>query len=266
MKKILYTTTAFILCGLAQSQAACIATPSCTTLGYTETSSCDGGLKCPFGSYWYCPSNSGSGGDSSGSGNTDDKTYNCKIGDIFYSDWSCSTDLVSGKTPIAVVVYMDGKGHGQALALNSIGKFTWEYRYDYHGNINNTLAPTPPYSSSDEAALDFSSCFNTAMMQQAGNSGEFPAAWSTYYYKTAGTQNGDWCLPAGGILTSYRKNKKTIDASFNKAGGEALNMYDFFWSSSQNNNRYAWGFKYQGSFLETSYKTYTNEVRPVLEF
>ena len=104
------------------------------------------------------------------------------------------------------------------------------------------------------------------MMQQAGNSSDFPAAWSTYYYKTSGTQNGDWCLPAGGILTSYYKNKDTIDASFNKAGGEALNMYDFFWSSSQNNNRYAWGFKYQGSFLETSYKTYTNEVRPVLEF
>ena len=263
MKKILYTTTAFILCGLAQSQAACIATPSCTTLGYTETSSCDGGLKCPFGSYWYCPSNSGSGGDSSGSGNTDDKTYNCKIGDIFYSDWSCSTDLVSGKTPIAVVAYMDGKGHGQALALNSIGNFAWQSFYNHDNNY--ILAPTPTYSYSD-AALDFSSCLNTVMMQQAGNSGEFPAAWSTYYYKTSGTQNGDWCLPASGILTSYYKNKNTIDASFNKAGGEAFNMYDnYFWSSSQANAYTTWSLNYQGK-LDNSDKTESNEVRPVLEF
>ena len=56
MKKILYTTTAFILFGLAQSQAACIATPSCTSLGYASTTSCTDGLKCPFGNYWYCPS------------------------------------------------------------------------------------------------------------------------------------------------------------------------------------------------------------------
>ena len=54
MKKILYTTTAFILCGIAQSQAACIATPSCTSLGYTSTTSCTDGLKCPFGNYWNC--------------------------------------------------------------------------------------------------------------------------------------------------------------------------------------------------------------------
>ena len=55
MKKLLYTTTAFVLCsGIVQANAACIATPSCTTLGYTSTSSCDGGLKCPFGSYWNC--------------------------------------------------------------------------------------------------------------------------------------------------------------------------------------------------------------------
>ena len=60
MKKLLYTTTAFVLCGgIVQANAACIATPSCYDMGYSSTSSCDGGLKCPFGSYWYCPSNSG---------------------------------------------------------------------------------------------------------------------------------------------------------------------------------------------------------------
>ena len=126
MKKILYTTTAFILCGLAQSQAACITTPSCTTLGYTETSSCDGGLKCPFGSYWYCPSNSGSGGASS----------TCKIGSILFSDKTCGDEAQYGKTPIGIVVYLGGGG-GQALALHSIGDYRWgDYGTDISGLTN----------------------------------------------------------------------------------------------------------------------------------
>ena len=27
----------------------------CSTLGYKSTSSCEGGLKCPWGNYWFCP-------------------------------------------------------------------------------------------------------------------------------------------------------------------------------------------------------------------
>ena len=84
MKKIFYLSTAFILCGMAQSQASCIQTPSCTSLGYTKTSSCTNGLKCPFGSYWYCPSNSGSSGGSgsdSGSG-TSSLCSSCNVGDF----------------------------------------------------------------------------------------------------------------------------------------------------------------------------------------
>ena len=55
MKKLLYTTTAFVLCGgIVQANAACIATPSCYDMGYSSTSSCEGGLKCPFDNYWNC--------------------------------------------------------------------------------------------------------------------------------------------------------------------------------------------------------------------
>ena len=133
MKKILYTTTAFILCGIAQSQAACIATPSCTSLGYGSGSSCEGGLKCPFGNYWNCDlankineleqkieqSQGGSGGASS----------TCKIGSILFSDKTCGDDAQYGKTPIGVVVYLGGSG-GQALALENVGNiYKWSSEY-----------------------------------------------------------------------------------------------------------------------------------------
>ena len=56
MKRIFYyTTTAIIIsCGISQAQT-CVPTPTCSSLGYTSSSACDGGLKCPFGEAWYCP-------------------------------------------------------------------------------------------------------------------------------------------------------------------------------------------------------------------
>ena len=57
MKKIFYyTTTAIIIsCGITQAQT-CVPIPTCSSLGYTSSSACDGGIKCPFGEAWYCPS------------------------------------------------------------------------------------------------------------------------------------------------------------------------------------------------------------------
>ena len=161
MKKIFYLSTALILCGMAQSQASCIQTPSCTSLGYTKTSSCTNGLKCPFGNYWYCPEKttqencsnytyvcSGTG-YAGGAGTACNGKYssctcangyewqngqckrnviwgkcsgyaaNCKIGNILFSDGTCNARMVSGKTAIAIVVYISNEGCGQAMALNS---------------------------------------------------------------------------------------------------------------------------------------------------
>ena len=32
----------------------CVSSPSCTDMGYTESSCSDGGVKCPWGNYWFC--------------------------------------------------------------------------------------------------------------------------------------------------------------------------------------------------------------------
>ena len=51
-KFILCSSTFMLLNGVAE--AACIQTPSCSSLGYESTSSCSGGIKCPFGNAWNC--------------------------------------------------------------------------------------------------------------------------------------------------------------------------------------------------------------------
>ena len=61
MKTYLYLSTAIISVSLATSGnawAQCVSTQDCATLGYTESSCPNGGVKCPFGNKWFC------GGDS----------------------------------------------------------------------------------------------------------------------------------------------------------------------------------------------------------
>ena len=56
MKQYLLLTSAFVAGGLLSGTAgaACIKTPTCSSLGYESTTSCTGGVKCPFGNAWNC--------------------------------------------------------------------------------------------------------------------------------------------------------------------------------------------------------------------
>ena len=81
----------------------------------------------------------------------------CSLGDILFSDGTCSANTVSGKTPIAVVVYKSGNC-GQALALKSIGSYKWSTEYVDISGLTN-------YTSKDPAKNDFASCENSAKIR-----------------------------------------------------------------------------------------------------
>ena len=274
MKKILYTTTAFILCGIAQSQAACIPTPSCTSLGYTSTTSCTDGLKCPFGNYWNCThinkiteltnkiteqtnkitelekviETSQSQGEI------------CVIGSILYSDKSCYLSPQKGKTPIGVVVYVDGKGSGQALALETVGKYKWSTEYMDIPGLKN-------YVSISTASKDYASCENSKIIMAAGDKSKYPAVWAANEYSIEGTSAGDWCLPAAGIFNLYYKIKKAINTGFSRANGTQFTADTRAWSSSEYNNNRAWYSYFNYSYgLDYSSKDNYAEVRPVIDF
>ena len=57
MRKFLLYSSALVLGFSGAAEAACIQTPSCSSLGYTSSSSCTGGVKCPFGNAWNCSVN-----------------------------------------------------------------------------------------------------------------------------------------------------------------------------------------------------------------
>ena len=283
MKKILLASAGVMVISAGSVYAACIPTPSCASLGYESSSSCEGGTKCPFGNAWNCTLVNKiteitteiteikkviEEGGVGGGGNTQD----CAVGSIFYSDISCSYGkVVDGKTPIGVVVYVDGTGGGQAMALKSIGNYTWGgYGTDIPG-LNN-------FTSDSSASTDLQSCSNTVLITAAGDKSTYPAAWAAHEYKTAGTNASDWCLPAAGIMFSIKKSMSAINAGFVLAGGDQLGTSSSLWSSSEYNSDHAW-YSLFGSYygLGTSYyypsyydgyrsKGDSAEVRPVLEF
>ena len=264
----------------------CLKTPSCEELGYTEVACFqNNGVKCPYGDKYFCvcPMNykftctgenqtggvgencngkyascNCSGGLMWGDGAC---VENCPIGSILFNDFTCSDDVVSGKTPIGVVVYKDGKGAGQALALNSL-RASWSAE-------NSIPSGLTSFGSAAEASQDFASCKNSATIRAAGDEATYPAAWAAYGYTTAGTQAGDWCLPAAGIFTSYYNNQDAINTGFSRANGTPFTDITFAWSSSGLNYLHEWY-----SFLEEEYgiqstaffNTTSLDVRPVIGF
>ena len=301
-KGLLISTMLVSVAGLGMSAEAanqCLQTPSCESLGYTQTSCVDNnGVKCPFGNKYFCVcpakyaySCSGTG-YAGGSGTACGGKYtectcasgyvwengscvqnaavwgqctgyakkNCKIGDILFSDGTCASDVVSGKTPIAVVVYISSEGCGQALALESVGSYQW-------GGYGTDIPTLTNYSSLSAASKDYASCENSKKIMAAGNRSIYPAAWLAYNYTTTGTKVGDWCLPAAGILTSIYYNQNIINTGVNLVGGTQLAFYEHFCSSSESSAITSFAFNLNSDYgLYADRKDSDYEVRPVIEF
>ena len=271
MKKILLASAGVMVMSAGTVYAACIPTPSCASLGYESSSSCEGGIKCPFGNAWNCTVINKVNEitnkvtelekviEEGGVGGKD--TSNCKIGSIFYSDWTCSTSLDSSKTPIGVVVYVDGQGHGQVMALDAIGKYNW-------GPDDVDISTLTNFTGAESASYDLNSCPNTEKILAAGDKNAFPAAWAAKEYSTKGTKAGDWCLPAAGIFYSINKNQTAINGALVKTGGEQLLwMNSAQWSSSASSlGAYMGYIGYNSYGIKSGNNTASYSVRPVLEF
>ena len=274
MRKILLASAGVMVMSAGTGYAACIPTPSCASLGYESSSSCEGGIKCPFGNAWNCTLTDIKNKvteitnkvtelekviEEGGVGSKD--TSNCEIGSIFYSDWTCSTSLDSSKTPIAVVVYTSGEGHGQVMTIKSIGNYAWS-----SGNAD--VPGLSNYGSDQSAANDDQSCSNTILITSAGDKNAFPAAWAAKEYSTKGTKAGDWCLPAAGIFYSINKNQTAINGALVKTGGEQLLwMNSAQWSSSASSlGAYMGYIGYNSYGIKSGNNTASYSVRPVLEF
>ena len=274
-KFILYSSTFMLLNGVAE--AACIQTPSCSSLGYESTSSCSGGIKCPFGNAWNCTLINKINSITTQITNLttrvttletkvtelqkDAATANCKIGDILYSDMSCNTNVVASKTPIGVIFDVTNK---LAIGLEESGQ-SWSTDYDYFdvpglSNIELSSAAIADWQGKNNTRVVLEYC------KTKGKS--CPAFEYVNSYKTEGTQAGDWYLPAMGELYAIYGNMDVLNVALEKIGGTKLEPGGYhYWSSSEYSSNDAWNLR--SSDGRVSYDSKLNKfnlVRPVLAF
>ena len=285
MKQYLLLTSALMVGLSGVAEAACIQTPSCSSLGYSSSSSCSGGIKCPFGNYWNCTASDLSNKITEITNkittletkvnelSKDAATANCKIGDILYSDMSCNTNVVASKTPIGVIFDITNK-----LAIGLYGAPYLQNRW----SSDNFDVPGLNNLSSSAAIADWQGKKNTQIVSEycKANGKSCPAFEYVNNYKTEGTKAGDWYLPAAGELYAIVDNIDSINSSLRKVGGGEIAKSHYtqpahFLSSSEESSSIAWTL-YLGSnaagetiyYIGSTYKTETDNVsvRPVLAF
>ncbi len=260
LKFLLIGTSLSLIPNLLYAQCA---VTDCQQLGYTSLKSCDGGLKCPFGEYWACPKVE----EKAVLGACTGYAKNCAIGQILNSDGTCTTDKVSGKTPIGVIIAIKDNC-GWAMTASVIAtNLKWSTK-----EVATGIGTTPDWTT---AITDFEACVNTQKIIQQGNSSEYPAAWAAVNYSpiAAPVTKGKWCLPAPGMLNSLYTNFYAINNTISKLGGKQLTHDIPVWSSSESDYFTAWAF-WPGAAVcncgVTRYVKYLNDsgsvVRPVIAF
>ena len=207
MRKFLLYSSALAVFGFSDTVlAACIQTPSCSSLGYDSSTSCEGGLKCPFGEAWNC--------DLANKITELEKTIEeikngccqskCSIGDILYSDMTCDSSVIDGKTPIGIIFDVD---RGLAIALEQTTNTVWsKTSFDVPGVDSNV--PTQDFEGKNNtlAISEYCQSYNASC----------PAFEYVNNYKTEGTNAGDWYLPAVGELNLIYSNKSILNSSLGK--------------------------------------------------
>ena len=243
--------------------AQCVATQDCESLGYTETSCENGGIKCPFGDKWACKGNADTGMEGSDTGmegsDTGRDNPDCTYGAIYYSDGTCVKDFISEKTAIGVVVY-DENDEKWIMSLDNAGSSEkWSTEYVDVPEITN-------YQTKETAVNDVKSCENTEAMLALGESKYLAAAQAKYYAPTgAESTKGKWCLPSAGILNMVNNHRPEIDAAISRASGTAFSSSSYYWSSSEYSSYYAWIWHSSGAFGYNSKNSGNAYFLPVMK-
>ena len=182
----------------------------------------------------------------------------CKVGSILYADMSCNSCLISGKTPIGIVSYINGS---KRLAINlEHNQITWSSNYIDLPGIDNI-------TDSTTAKADYEGKAHTqAWVDYYGGSVTNRAAGYCYNYSTLGTSKHDWYLPAlGELYPSVWTNRVAVKRGLKVAGGDKLEIGQY-WSSTEHGYSSAWTLLSSTSGVGSSGKQAGLYVRCAISF
>lgn len=268
MKKVLLFTTALSLSFIQHTslaQSACVSTPSCAELGYNASSCPNGGLKCPFGNTWNCEITNYKDKITELEKELEDleqninELANCQIGDILYSDKTCSPDIVSGKTPIGVVFDNLRK---KAISID-------EQENIWSTEIRDIDNLASSYTSENINILSTSGKIHTkialAYINLSNLQSSFPAFNYIINYSTEGTQSEDWYIPSINELSTIYNNRKYLNLTLGKINGTKLQL-NRYWSSVEGSNYSVWLLSFSEGLIYKTNKASLAVVRPTISY
>lgn len=271
--------------------AECLQSPDCADLGYTKSEAdCPlWHLKCPWdANKVFCTAGNGAcenigkkrcnnlcvpadgccADDDCGSGFLCDlKTRMCKQvcapGYFYYSDLTCSADLIEGKALIGVVGSVSNRGmDGLTIALNHTA-LSWQKNLvdlPCIPNISGAVAAALPSLNADYAGKNYTAC----MMEQTAiyGTGYFPAGENCANLSIEGVSG--WYLPASAELyEAMIANRTEINASLSQITGAAVipakgaNLA--YWSSTERSSNAAWNWTFYDDAWGWCQKTYVKD-------
>ena len=251
MKKELLTTAALSCCLTMISGAraqTCVTPPSCEELGYIfSKEDCDGlrSLRCPFdSSKYFC-------------GEAGDSAADAQPGMILYSDGTVSDSVISDKTPIGIVAYVDGSTRF-AVALKETTA-AWEgYNFDVSCLTDMNIS---------QAQSDFNGAANTQCLIHDNQSHSAAEYCNTYKPVSNGTGSSGWYLPAAGELYAINLSYATVNLGLHKLSKTQLRSDSWYWSSSEHSKTGAWRIIMpNGDMAATTDKNNSYLVRCILAF
>ena len=249
-----FAAFSFVTPAPAKAQSCAVA-PTCESLGYTLTEAdCEGHnfLKCPFDtSVGYCDF-----GSIGNSGICD----NPAIGDILFSDKTCSKAPLPGKTPIGIVFDIEFR---KAIALDST-ELEWATEdFDISGLVSTTTEDV-------KSMWDGKKYTKTIIEYSQTNNKSFPAAEYAQNYSTKGTKQGDWHLPAGAELQAIYDNRTILNGRLYSVGGTEIPTGNYWnsshWASISYIDRQAWLLDFSNGSWDNNYYWHQFNVRPILSF
>ena len=272
MKTYLYLSTAIISVSLAASGEAwaqCVSTQDCATLGYTESSCPNGGVKCPFGNKWFC------GGDSTtickqeGFTNACTGAGQCGLGEACANLYKQCDNSTTYKYTCSGEGYAGGSGSacgGKYTQCKCASGYEWKDGA-CQKQVQNGAVGDLYYCNGAVVGVKASGMNFYVAMKDLGAMTWSNANSSCQSYVFCGSIKGT--LPTKDQLLTIYNNKSTINSLLSTNGGTKMTE-SYYWSSTYNTNAY--GFYYYivdmsdggGLYGYNHYLDNNYNVRPVL--
>ncbi|MBR1605264.1 MAG: hypothetical protein IJ660_04070, partial [Alphaproteobacteria bacterium] len=186
----------------------------------------------------------------------------CHAGDIYYSDDTCSSTIISCKTPIGVVYDVTNK---LVVSLDESVRLQW----GKEGVVDSPVPNDYDEAFYDEDGVyyrshDFNGKSNTDILVA---SGIYPAA---HYCHNMTTGGREWYLPALGEMWQMSTNITAIDNTLSTVGTKLIQSEewdkDMYLSSSEYNDEYTWFFRLLQHFAPTVNKITPEYVRCIFTY